>query len=147
MYPQKDFLFNFTKTHYYYTMDDAVLPIRDKRLRPFLPLAINLTCISQIPFDSQAREFDIDERMPFWDSMRPWFAERGYTLYHNCYSFRDEISKYPVVTYPPFPFEGEVHYPYSYHGGDGLDLPVPPLSARAMVRVPALPCIFRTNSH
>jgi len=76
----------------------------------------------QINFDCDSQQFDWMERMQFWDSMRPWFLARGYTLYHYEY-VRDDKGQIEDIAYvyPARTFEDDIRYPYSFFGGDPPD--------------------------
>ena len=86
----------------------------------------------QINFDCDSRDFDYNECMDFWDSMGPWFLERGYTLYRQDYEY-DDIGQYTEMTYPVKKFDRDVRYPYSYCGGDRQDSGIRPLRALSHV--------------
>jgi hypothetical protein len=77
----------------------------------------------------------MESRLRFWDSMRPWFLARGYTLYQYNYKYGDELEDYVVTTYPAVPAEGETHWPYPYavQATDSPTSPVPPLSGIPLV--------------
>jgi hypothetical protein len=77
----------------------------------------------------------MESRLRFWDSMRPWFLARGYTLYQYNYKHRDELEDYVVTTYPAVPAEGETHWPYPYavQATDSPTSPVPPSSRLPLV--------------
>jgi hypothetical protein len=86
-----------------------------------------LQCV-QIDFDANDRDYDPDDRLKFWESMRPWFLQQGYTLYRYDYEWDGEPLDYVASTSPQLVFEGEVQHPYSFFGGDDSELRSPPLN-------------------
>ncbi|KAH9476050.1 hypothetical protein JR316_0011620 [Psilocybe cubensis] len=82
-----------------------------------------------ISFDPGDRKsLNTIQLLAFWDSMRGWFAERGYHLYDI--TIRDEPGYFPsersTIPFNPHPklnvhkeiFEAEDPFPYAYVGGD-----------------------------
>ena len=90
----------------------------------------------QINFDCDSQQFDWLQRMQFWDSMRPWFLARGYTVYDYEYSrnIEGQIEDIAYV-YPSRAFEGDIRYPYSFFGGDPPNTIDRPLSGHALVGI------------
>ncbi|KAF8908494.1 hypothetical protein CPB84DRAFT_1766763 [Gymnopilus junonius] len=69
-----------------------------------------------IPFDPAVVRFDRKERWQWWDSMRGWFAERGYTLYDY---LKDGDSYEPQSHWRPSRlYSGPADFPYPYMGSD-----------------------------
>lgn len=95
----------------------------------------SLSSNSQIGFVYDSEDSVYVERMQFWDSLRPWFLERGYTLYAHQY-WRDDDGQIDSIdsTNPEMDSDGEVHFPYSFFGGDPTGSDIIPLSARVEVR-------------
>jgi len=90
----------------------------------------------QIHFDCDSQQFDWLERMQFWDSMRPWFLARGYTIYDYEYSRNGEGQLEDIAyVYPSRAFEGATQYPYSIFGGDPPNTIDRPLSGQALVNI------------
>jgi hypothetical protein len=91
---------------------------------------------AQINFDCDDQICDWMERMQFWDSIRPWFLERGYTLYNYEYLRNDagQIEDIAYV-YPAGSCEGNTRYPHSYFGGDPPNTIDRPLSGQALVSI------------
>ncbi|KAH9476049.1 hypothetical protein JR316_0011619 [Psilocybe cubensis] len=82
-----------------------------------------------IYFDPADRKaLSVIQLLAFWDSMREWFAEKGYHLYE--FDITDEPGYLPsersTIPYSPHPklnvqkriFEAEDPFPYAYVGGD-----------------------------
>jgi hypothetical protein len=85
-----------------------------------------------VDFDCDDHEVDLDDWWAFWDSSRCWLAEQGYTLYENGYHWGDEYCGDLTFVAPKFPTADKVEYPFAFSGGEPC--PVPPLSARPVVR-------------
>ncbi|KIM38156.1 hypothetical protein M413DRAFT_447921 [Hebeloma cylindrosporum] len=63
--------------------------------------------------DIRAEPENSNLRRQWWESMQPWFAERGYILNKTTQEEEDaQMNEEPMYT-----FSGEVRYPYSYTGG------------------------------
>ncbi|KAH9476048.1 Cyclin-dependent kinase 1 [Psilocybe cubensis] len=84
---------------------------------------------ARIYFDPGDRKaLNTIQLLAFWDSMRKWFAEKGYHLYE--FDITDEPGYLPsersTIPYNPHPklnvqkriFEAEDPFPYAYVGGD-----------------------------
>ncbi|KAI0056381.1 hypothetical protein BV25DRAFT_1578720 [Artomyces pyxidatus] len=110
-----------------------------------------------IPFDitARARGQAVLKRVAFWETLRPWFLSKGYTLYalHCRHSGRSEKLPEPVCSFPIFgDIDGEApDHPYAYFGMDeeetaaleayaadktsGCSPPYPPLFAPFQARI------------
>ncbi|KAF8884759.1 kinase-like domain-containing protein [Gymnopilus junonius] len=69
-----------------------------------------------IPFDPGIIQFDRNDRWQWWDSMRSWFAERGYTLY-DYLPDGDSDNKFAYWK-PSRHCTGSIDFPYPYMGSD-----------------------------
>lgn len=58
-------------------------------------------------------EFDVEERLRFWNAMRPWFSQHGYHL-----DIHFNIKERCIYSYPQREFKGVEELPYAYLGGD-----------------------------
>jgi hypothetical protein len=96
-------------------------------------------------------DFDYDNRdvtrytwLAFWDSIRSWLAERGYTLFEYRYHWESSYCGYVTHLAPKLNTlsVSDVEHPFCKSGGDPEDLPVLPLSGRNVVR----PFVFHVHS-
>ncbi|RDB18101.1 hypothetical protein Hypma_000978 [Hypsizygus marmoreus] len=71
----------------------------------------------RITFDVNDRDFDEYERLRFWESLRPWLCERGYTLYHPNYVWEGKICDEVVSFIPCHEDDSIPQHPYSVQGG------------------------------
>ncbi|KAF8908488.1 kinase-like domain-containing protein [Gymnopilus junonius] len=69
-----------------------------------------------IPFDPADVQFDIEDRWKWWDSMRSWFSERGYTLYD--YVVNGDNERHYTHWRPTKLCPGPVSFPYPHMGSD-----------------------------
>ncbi|KAF8872321.1 hypothetical protein CPB84DRAFT_1799794 [Gymnopilus junonius] len=69
-----------------------------------------------IPFDPADVQFQEEDRWEWWDSMRDWFAERGYTLYD--YIPKSESKKPNSYWRPSRSCPGPVDFPYPHMASD-----------------------------
>ncbi|KDQ14225.1 hypothetical protein BOTBODRAFT_353868 [Botryobasidium botryosum FD-172 SS1] len=89
----------------------------------------------KIDFDVDSRLFDLEERMNWWESLRPSFLERGYDLYHQVREFRG-IPQDDIISMSPLSVSGvPAEHPYSFIGGDPPDSYTPVLNHFLIGRV------------
>ena len=90
----------------------------------------------QVDFDCNDRNVTMHVWLAFWESIRPWLAERGYTLFEYGYHWGDRYVG--EVTYLAPKLNDTLpsnEHPFSKCGGDVEGMPAPALSADWVVRV------------
>ena len=88
-----------------------------------------------VDFDCDDRDVTIYAWLAFWDSTRSWLADRGYTLFKYGYHWGDRHVGEVTCSIPKLNDASpcEMEHPFSKYGGDAERIPVPTLSASAMV--------------
>lgn len=79
----------------------------------------------QVDFDVSSRDFSWDDRMNWWESMRPWFLERGYILYHQNWVLDKDFGECLASLSPRSVSCVPQEHPYSFTGGGWRDSETP----------------------
>ena len=90
-------------------------------------MELSYTVYLQITFDPAEVKVNIEERLRFWDGMRPWFQQHGYGLY----TYLREEDGQCSHTYPQTEFKGVQEWPFAYLGGDTPDEEIPDFASWA----------------
>ena len=101
----------------------------------------------EVDFDCNDRDVSIYVWLAFWDSIRSWLSERGYTLFEFGYHWGKRYEGSPEYWVPKLsnPSDSDVKHPFAKYGGDKEYIPMPPLSGCIVVRTFSFICHFRST--